>query len=111
MRRRCSSFAESLRIAVKKFRYAADFFSGLYEGGPVRAALKRLSRLQDMLGAINDSMTVANLIAQGFDAAGDQHVPEAKGILLGWSHSRAVTLRHELKSAWKPFRTAGRFWR
>ena len=100
-----------LRIAVKKFRYAADFFAGLYEGAPVREALKRLSRLQDMLGAINDAAMVANLVAHGFDGTGDQHLPEAKGILLGWSHNRAATLRRELKSAWKPFRAVGRFWR
>ncbi|MBI3041276.1 MAG: CHAD domain-containing protein [Betaproteobacteria bacterium] len=100
-----------LRIAVKKFRYAADFFAGLYEAKPVREALKRLSRLQDMLGAINDAGIVANLIAQGFDGEGDKHVPEAKGILLGWSRSRAATLRGELKGPWKLFRAAGRFWR
>lgn len=100
-----------LRIAVKKFRYAADFFAGLYEGTAGREALKRLSRLQDMLGAINDTATVASLIALGFEGAGGQRMPEAKGILLGWSHSRAVTLRRELKSAWKPFRAAKRYWR
>lgn len=100
-----------LRIAVKKFRYAADFFAGLYEGAPVREALKRLSRLQDMLGAINDAATVASLITLGFQGTGGRRMPEAKGILLGWSHSRAATLRHELKSVWKPFRAAKRFWR
>lgn len=100
-----------LRIAVKKFRYAADFFAGLYEGTAVREALKRLSRLQDMLGAINDTATVASLITLGFEGTGGRPMPEAKGILLGWSHSRAVTLRRELKNAWKPFRAAKRFWR
>jgi len=100
-----------LRIAVKKFRYAADFFAGLYEGAPVREALKRLSRLQDRLGAINDAAMVADLVAHGSGGTGDQNLPEAKGILLGWSHNRSVTLRRELKSVWKPFRAAGRFWR
>lgn len=100
-----------LRIAVKKFRYATDFFAGLYEGKPTREDLKRLSGLQDILGAINDSATVADLTAHGFDGTGGEHAPEAKGILLGWSRGRAVTLRRELKGAWKTFRAAGRFWR
>ena len=61
-----------LRIAIKKFRYATDFFSGLYEEKSARDALKRLARLQDILGAMNDAATVADLMAHGFDgAAGD----------------------------------------
>jgi inorganic triphosphatase YgiF len=99
-----------LRIAVKKFRYAADFFAGLYEPGAARQALKRLSRLQDVLGAMNDAATVANLMAGAFDGARGRRVLEAKGILLGWSRGRAATLRRELRSAWKEFRSAGKFW-
>lgn len=100
-----------LRIAVKKFRYATDFFAGLYEGGLVREARRRLSDLQDILGTINDAATVTNLMTQGFDGEGGMHVPEAKGILLGWSRGRAETLKRELESAWTSFRAAGKFWR
>ena len=99
-----------LRIAIKKFRYAADFFAGLYEPGAARQALKRLSRLQDVLGAMNDAATVANLMAGAFDGARGRRVLEAKGILLGWSRGRAATLRRELNSAWKEFRSAEKFW-
>ena len=99
-----------VRIAVKKFRYATDFFAGLYEGGLMRVALHRLSDLQDILGAINDAATVTELMAHGFDGAGGTDVAEAKGILLGWSRGRAETLKRELKNAWKSFRAAGRFW-
>jgi len=99
-----------LRIAVKKFRYATDFFAGLYEGGLARVALQRLSDLQDILGAINDAATVTDLMAHGFDGAGGMDVAEAKGILLGWSRGRAETLKRELKRAWKEFRSAEKFW-
>jgi len=99
-----------LRIAIKKFRYATDFFAGLYEGKPVRESLKRLARLQDILGAMNDAATVANLMAHGFGRASGRRVLEAKGILLGWSRGRAETLKRELKHAWKAFRTAKTFW-
>jgi hypothetical protein len=37
-------------------------------------------------------------------------VLEAKRILLGWSRGRTVTLKRELKDAWKAFRAAERFW-
>jgi inorganic triphosphatase YgiF len=99
-----------LRIAIKKFRYAADFFAGLYAPGAARQTLERLSRLQDVLGAMNDAATVAALVAAGFDGARGRRVLEAKGILLGWSRGRAATLKRELRSAWKEFRSAEKFW-
>lgn len=99
-----------LRIAIKKFRYAADFFASLYPQQPVRQALRRLSRLQDILGAMNDAATAASLMARGFDGAAGKGVGEAKGILLGWSRGRAATLKRELRSAWKEFHAAERFW-
>lgn len=99
-----------LRIAIKKFRYATDFFASLYEGKSAGEALKRLGNLQDILGAMNDAATVAGLMRQGFTGARGKGVLEAKGILLGWSRGRAVTLKRELKRAWKAFGAAERFW-
>jgi len=99
-----------LRIAIKKFRYATDFFASLYESKTAGKSLKRLGRLQDILGAMNDAATVAGLLTQGFEGARGKRVLEAKGILLGWSRGRAVTLKRELKGAWKAFRAADKFW-
>ena len=99
-----------LRIAIKKFRYATDFFAGLYDERAARSALARLARLQDILGAMNDAATVAKLLAQGFGGASGRASLEAKGLLLGWSGGRAATLRRELKGAWEVFRSADRFW-
>ncbi|UCF76495.1 MAG: CHAD domain-containing protein [Betaproteobacteria bacterium] len=99
-----------LRIAIKKFRYATDFFASLYEGKAASELLRRLAWLQDILGAMNDAATVGGLMAQGFEAARGKRVLEARGILLGWSQGRAMTLKRELKGAWKAFRAAERFW-
>ena len=99
-----------LRIAIKKFRYAADFLAGLYEVKAARAVLKRLSRLQDILGAMNDAATVANLVSHGSSRVPGQRGLEARGIFLGWSRGRAAMLKPELKSAWKEFRSAEKFW-
>jgi triphosphatase len=98
-----------LRIAIKKFRYASDFFAALYDERAARA-LKGLARLQDILGAMNDAATVAGLAAQGFEGMAGAGTREAKGLLLGWSRGRAATLRRELKGAWKEFRSADKFW-
>jgi inorganic triphosphatase YgiF len=99
-----------LRIAVKKFRYATDFFAGIYEGKPVRRALAGLSGLQDILGAINDAATVTDLVARGFEGVQGGEAAEARGVLLGWSRGRAEALRGGLKQAWRSFRAARRFW-
>jgi CHAD domain-containing protein len=99
-----------LRIAIKKFRYATDFFATLYEGKRARETLKRLARLQDILGAINDAATVGNLVSEVLRGTSGRNAAEAKGILLGWSRGRAATLRRELRPAWKAFRAAEKFW-
>src|SRR5262249_53666616 len=47
-----------LRIAIKKLRYASEFFSSLFAGRKRDARLKRFSKmledLQDALGTLND---------------------------------------------------------
>ena len=99
-----------LRIAIKKFRYASDFFATLYDEKAARAAEKRLSRLQDILGAMNDAASAEGLAAQGFNGMSGTAARETRGLVLGWSRGRAATLRRELKSAWKEFSAAEKFW-
>jgi len=99
-----------LRIAIKKFRYAADFFSGLYRGRPVHETLRRLSRLQDILGATSDAATAADLVVRVYRGRVTGDIVEARGMLLGWNRARVAQLRGELKDAWMSFREAGKFW-
>ena len=99
-----------LRIAVKKLRYATDFFSGLYHGKPVRETLRRLARLQDILGAMNDAATAAELTERACSGTRGAGMLEARGMLLGWSRGRAATLTGELKDAWQAFQEAEKFW-
>lgn len=98
-----------LRIAIKKLRYAVDFFSMLYDEKRVHRMLARLACLQDILGVMNDAATAAGLM-QGLGAQPGVAVVEARGIVLGWSKSRAKMLEHELYAAWKAFRGSGKFW-
>ncbi len=99
-----------LRIAIKRFRYAADFFSGLYRGKAVQETLQRLSRLQDVLGALNDSATAVDLAVRVCRGRGAGSLLEARGILLGWNRARAAPLKKELNDAWRAFSEAGTFW-
>ena len=51
-----------MRIALKKLRYAAEFFRSLYGDKDVTRYLKRLSALQDDLGHLNDVATAETLM-------------------------------------------------
>lgn len=53
-----------IRIAAKRLRYATEFFGTLYRPGPVRRLLKKLARLQDLLGELNDAAVARALLRQ-----------------------------------------------
>ena len=99
-----------LRIAVKKLRYAMDFLVTLFAAKRARDMLSHLARLQNILGAMNDAAAVERLVHDAFGARAGRATSEARGIVLGWSHGRALTLRRELRGAWKAFRAAEIFW-
>jgi inorganic triphosphatase YgiF len=110
LKRRSLVELHRLRIAVKKLRYAADFFSTLFESRRVRGMLSQLARLQTILGAMNDASTVENLVRAGPGTRADQALSGARGIVVGWSRGRALTLRRELRAAWKAFCAVEKFW-
>jgi CHAD domain-containing protein len=53
----------AVRIAAKKLRYAAEFFSELYAHNQAQVYLNALAGLQDGLGALNDVATTRRLLA------------------------------------------------
>lgn len=53
-----------LRIAVKKMRYAIEFFSSLYPAKKMRRYAEGLAMLQDQLGASNDAAVADRLLRQ-----------------------------------------------
>lgn len=85
-----------LRIAVKKMRYATDFFSSLYGRKRVRGFTSALQKLQDGLGYMNDVAVAHTLIERLEKNAGDA-APETRhagDIVLGWhAHAAAEAAR------------------
>lgn len=120
VRRRGRGFAgqsverrHELRIGLKKLRYAAEFFRGLYPAKPVKRYLALLSAFQEALGHLQDVATVEKLIdaAQaelGSSLPGGWTV--AAGTVLGW-HARGLH-DHEagLRADWHAFMEAKPFW-
>jgi inorganic triphosphatase YgiF len=102
-----------LRIGLKKLRYAADSFRSLYEGEATAAYMKRLSRLQDVLGHLND-VDIAGRLVEGFaqEAAAEDAaaVARASGLVIGWYGHGIAALEPKLRKQWKGFKSALPFW-
>jgi len=100
----------ALRIEGKKLRYAGEFVGGLFERKAVRIYLRSLTRLQELLGGLNDAATVDRL-CHALRAAGTQEpADEAVGILRGWAAALAEDHLSSLPKAWKRFRDTEPFW-
>ena len=89
-----------LRKALKKLRYGADYLAGLYPKKAVKAYLKPVKQLQELLGGSNDAAMAATLAA-ALGATGLSDAGEAR---------RAKALRR-LPKAWRKFKEAKPFWR
>lgn len=96
-----------LRIALKKLRYAAEFFAPLY--GRKRSALyiRSLKTLLDELGAANDAHGVRNVLALLGDAA---ELDFAKGAIAGWYTARNKRLGRRAMKSWRRFKRLKPFW-
>jgi len=99
-----------LRIALKNLRYAAEFFSGLFDDAKAaRGFIRRVAELQEDLGTHNDAATAANFVA-GLNLAPGSDCDFAAGYLLGWYRHATLAADLQLARKWKAFRRAEPFW-
>ncbi|MEW6165279.1 MAG: CHAD domain-containing protein [Pseudomonadota bacterium] len=76
----------ALRIGIKRFRYALEFFAPLAAQKSMRRMLGHLAALQEALGQINDLANAGQLL---MDCAGsDQRLREAVTLIGGWHGPR-----------------------
>lgn len=101
----------ALRKALKRLRYAVEFFAPLYPGKKVRPFLKRLKRLQDDFGDLND-VAVAEALFSGPDApaAGDAAAERAIGLVIGARRERAEQAWASARADWRALKATPRFW-
>jgi len=98
----------ALRIAAKKLRYAAEFFSGLYPGKATRRYLQALSHLQDEFGALNDQAVAGRLLAQ---IGGNGRLRDrASGVIIGWYACKTHFQLADMVQVWKRFNRCKVFW-
>jgi CHAD domain-containing protein len=102
----------ALRIDIKKARYAAEFFSSLYDGKALRGYTDALAHLQSLLGGLNDAATVERLCEQLRPPpdSPDGTLLEAIGLVRGWAVATARAHLESLPAAWEAFRDAKKFW-
>ncbi|MGL4284890.1 MAG: CHAD domain-containing protein [Phreatobacter sp.] len=100
-----------LRLTLKKLRYATEFFLPLYdEPVSARRYLKRLTRLQNALGAANDVTTTRPLLHDIAQATTAPDVQRAVGAVTGWQHCQQSGAAAALWKSWRGFQQATPFW-
>ena len=102
-----------LRIALKKLRYSAEFFAPLFDAKAVSTFLERLSRLQDLFGALNDAAMADHILARIAAESrgnGGSELREAAAFVEGWHQSRIPITWEKAKKRWKRFEKSEPFW-
>ena len=88
----------SLRIALKKLRYATEMLAGLYDGDAVRRFTRRLKQLQDDLGEANDLQAGRAIVAELSRPKGSSgRVADAAEIVLAWHQDRLARREPKLR--------------
>ena len=82
------------RVAAKKLRYAAEFFRPLFPSKRADAFVSALSKLQGVLGRLNDLAVANRLLTEVVPSAADPELALAVGIVRGWL---AASVAPELK--------------
>lgn len=97
-----------LRIRIKRFRYACEFFASLYPRRRTESFTRHLENLQDTLGELNDIASARRLLG---DATGmPSTAAAALARILSRDARRERRLLTELDAQWKILRAADPFW-
>ena len=101
-----------VRIAAKKLRYAAEFFSPLFPERRARAYVRSLSRLQSALGVLNDGASAERLLAELAppEATIPPRIAYAAGLTRGWIAASQVAGIGVVDKAWRAFAKRKPFW-
>jgi CHAD domain-containing protein len=97
-----------LRIALKKLRYAAEFFAPLYPKKKVAPYIKELKTLLNRFGEANDVHGINDTLAR-LGAAPE--IRFAVGAITGWPQAREKDLTQRTMEGWKSFRKRKPFWK
>lgn len=101
-----------VRIALKKLRYAGEFFRSLYPRKDVKKFRDALTDMLDLLGKLNDLTVARGLCATLMDAADDDEaLASGTATLVTFHEQRGHVSDKALSDAWGNLRGAEPFWR
>jgi triphosphatase len=98
----------AVRLRAKRMRYAAEIFAPLHSGKSTSRFIRRLSTLQNRLGALNDAAVAASLLDE-LGGGGRGHA-FANGIVLGFVGAHGARTRKRISRAWEKFHRLEPFW-
>jgi len=99
-----------LRLDVKKLRYAGEFFEPVHPGGRPARFHRRLARLQDALGKLNDVAVAGGLLDDAVRGTADPRRIRAAGLVLGWHAARQEILMTGAARPMKRVRRLKPYW-
>jgi inorganic triphosphatase YgiF len=100
----------TVRIELKKLRYAAQLFRPLFSGGGRKRYIAAMSRLQDEFGALNDASVAGRLASAAAEGQGKEAL-RAAGVLTGYCAREAETAALFIAQDFAQFVAAPPFWR
>jgi triphosphatase len=100
-----------MRKTLKKLRYTAEFLAPLYPRAKVKPFIKRLKKLQDVFGYVNDVGMAASLreIASSHCEGGAASI--AAGEVLGSHEAKVPEVWQRAHKAWRRLKASGPFWK
>jgi inorganic triphosphatase YgiF len=107
------SARHELRIALKKLRYAGEFFRSFYGRKESKRYLRRLGRLLDLLGTQNDLETADRLVPILLERCPPERAVElarAVGLVEGYALGEQERSQGELAWRWQRFDDVRGFW-
>jgi triphosphatase len=105
-----SAELHSLRIRIKKLRYATEFFGSLWPGRRMQKYLSSLKDLQQALGTYHDTTTAMNLLT-GLPVKKSDDITPAIERIDDWLSNELQKLHEEVVTLWGRFRKKKPFWK
>jgi triphosphatase len=101
----------NMRKYLKKLRYTAEFLAPLYPKNKAGPFIRRLKKLQDIFGYVNDVR-----MAAGLPAIAKRHSPGAAaliaaGIVLNYHEAAGAAAWLRAHKAWHRLKASGPFWK
>ncbi len=99
-----------LRLALKRFRYAAQAFRDIYPRESRKPYFQAMSALQERLGALNDAVVAQGLALEAAKGGG-RPAARAAGYVCGRAAERAARAADAAWDEWRALAGTPRYWR